>query len=199
MKTRRDTTDWRVNFGKKGFRTTDAPVTTRPCDHPGCESVGEFRAPQSRHRLDAYYWFCLDHVREYNANWDYCAGMSTVQIEDEIRSSTTWQRPTWKMNAGKAPAYAHKLHDAFGVMDDDESPSHGPSAPNVFRPAAEAKAMQTLGLSDPLTQVDLKTRYKALVKEYHPDLNGGDRQAEETFKIINSAYTLLMATFETND
>ena len=57
----------------------DAPP--RPCDAPGCEAQGEFRAPRSRSKLNDYLWFCLPHVREYNASWDYYKGMSPQEIE----------------------------------------------------------------------------------------------------------------------
>ena len=36
----------------------------RPCDWPGCEGEGLYRAPRSRHELYVYSWFCLDHVRQ---------------------------------------------------------------------------------------------------------------------------------------
>ena len=44
--------------------------TARKCDHPGCNEPGEYRAPKDR-RLKEYYWFCLKHVQEYNAKWNY--------------------------------------------------------------------------------------------------------------------------------
>src|SRR3954464_10487691 len=45
----------------------DAPrAWRRGCDRPGCACDGEFRAPRSRHLLTEYFWFCLEHVREYN-------------------------------------------------------------------------------------------------------------------------------------
>ena len=56
----------------------------RSCDHPGCEAGGDFRAPRSRLDLHRYYWFCLDHVRAYNAGWDYYRGMSQAEIERHL-------------------------------------------------------------------------------------------------------------------
>ena len=53
----------------------------RRCDVPGCTSAGEFRAPKGRNQLNEYFWFCLDHVREYNRAWNYYAGMSEDEIE----------------------------------------------------------------------------------------------------------------------
>jgi len=195
MKTLNDFMDWRLRFGNRKYDDSAARTDVRACDHPGCTLEGEYRAPQSRERLDSYYWFCLDHVRAYNSGWDYYAGMSTQQIEHEVRSDTTWQRPTWKLGVnGGSPV--HKFRDAFGILDDDE-PS-GPVASHPRRKFEEVQAMQVLGISDPMTVIDLKTRYKELVKQYHPDANGGDRSSEEKFKIINNAYTTLLASFDSN-
>jgi hypothetical protein len=60
---------------------------TRACDVPGCAADGCFRAPRARDRLNDYWWFCLDHVREYKSRWDYYAGMSESDIERELRQA----------------------------------------------------------------------------------------------------------------
>ena len=195
MKTGNDSFDWRLRFGRRTYESSESRTPARTCDHPGCQLEGEYRAPQGRDRLDSYYWFCLDHVRAYNAGWDYYAGMSSQQIEQEKRRDTTWQRPTWKLGTnGGSPGF--KLHDAFGILDDDEGGGQSAAASHPRRSFHEADAMRTLGVSDPLTLADLKTRYKELVKQFHPDANGGDRLAEEKFKTINSAYTTLLASFD---
>ena len=54
--------------------------------------------------------------------------------------------------------------------------------------------MVVLGLALPLTRSSLRARYKELVKRYHPDANGGAKEAEERFKQISQAYTLLMSS-----
>jgi hypothetical protein len=41
-------------------------TSTRECEHPGCQEAGQYRAPKSPVRLGDYYWFCREHVREYN-------------------------------------------------------------------------------------------------------------------------------------
>src|SRR5205085_8670370 len=45
------------------------------CNFPGCEETGEFRAPMGRLREGQYFCFCLDHVRQYNASYNYFNGM----------------------------------------------------------------------------------------------------------------------------
>ena len=83
------------------FALNEAP-RVRHCDHPGCVAAGEFRAPKSRSTLDEFFWFCTDHVRDYNKSWNYCAGMSAAEIEAEIRRDTVWRRPTWPLGGGTA-------------------------------------------------------------------------------------------------
>lgn len=51
-------------------------TSTRRCDKSGCSQPGQYRAPKSPKQLDDYYWFCKEHVREYNTNWNYFQGQS---------------------------------------------------------------------------------------------------------------------------
>ncbi len=183
-----------------GFRrvrrpTHDEPqisTATRACDHPGCDGAGQYRAPRARDKLSEYYWFCLDHVRAYNAAWNYYAGMSEGEIEGELRRDTTWQRQTWPLGERTGNRrFVFGLHDPLGVFDDASDPFR------PVRPApetAEEKAMRLLGLTPPLSLSGLKARYKELVKRHHPDANNGDKDAEERFKLINQAYTTLLAS-----
>src|SRR3954449_1911719 len=101
--------------------TAEPVLPVRPCDHPGCEAGGDFRAPRSRLELDRYYWFCLEHVRAYNVAWNYYAGMSQSEIEAEIRRDTVWQRPSWKLGERHGPG--PRISDPFGVYAGSENGS----------------------------------------------------------------------------
>ncbi|NPV65814.1 MAG: J domain-containing protein [Anaerolineae bacterium] len=48
-----------------------------------------------------------------------------------------------------------------------------------------------LGVSRDATQKDIKRAYRKLARQYHPDVNPGDKKAEERFKEINEAYEVL--------
>lgn len=166
----------------------------RVCDHPGCAEGGEYRAPRSRDRLGDYFWFCLEHVREYNKSWNYYAGMSDAEVEADLRRTTTWDRPTWRFGLGDAAARGQtfrRVRDPFGVFDEDagDDVRTGPARPSSLSP--EGRAFAVMALEPPLTLEQLKRRYKELVKKHHPDANGGDRDAEERLKSINEAYTTL--------
>lgn len=48
-----------------------------------------------------------------------------------------------------------------------------------------------LGVAQDATDKDIKRAYRKLARQYHPDLNPGNKQAEEKFKNINEAYEVL--------
>jgi molecular chaperone DnaJ len=48
-----------------------------------------------------------------------------------------------------------------------------------------------LGVSRGASQEELKKAYRKLVRQYHPDKNPGDKEAEERFKEIQGAYDVL--------
>jgi DnaJ domain len=169
----------------------DAPG--HPCDAPGCVLAGDYRAPKSRDALRDYWWFCLDHVREYNAAWDFYRGMTPGQIESHLRSDTAWQRPTWPLGRLGANALPEdRLHDPLQVLSGRTGSRRTPveAAPPELR-----QPLSTLGLEWPVSLDDVKARYKELAKRHHPDANGGDRAAEERLKIINLAYAAVRAHF----
>lgn len=50
---------------------------------------------------------------------------------------------------------------------------------------------QILGVSKDASQDEIKKAFRKLARKYHPDLNPGDKSAEEKFKEINEAYAVL--------
>lgn len=152
-----------------------------PCDHPDCGEPGKFRAPVSPRRPGEFHRFCLKHVREYNAAWNYCAGMDRHAVEAQIRDDIVWNRPTWPL--GDRPPRAELFRDPFDAL--------GRNAPPVATPTAERRALATLGLEPPVSRGEVSQRYRLLAKKLHPDANGGDKRAEERLKSVNHAYATL--------
>jgi DnaJ-domain-containing protein 1 len=56
---------------------------------------------------------------------------------------------------------------------------------------AERKALHELGLEAGADRVEIKARFKLLVKRHHPDANGGDRGSENKLREIIQAYNYL--------
>jgi DnaJ-domain-containing protein 1 len=189
----------RTNRGTSRARAYDPDPAApgRGCDVPGCPHDGEYRAPKSRDSLREYFWFCLDHVRAYNAAWDFYKGMSPGQIEAHMRDDTGWQRPTWPLGrlGGGIPEedlIADRL-DILGAAGLRQGRNGGRAAGpgGQAAPADLRQPLDTLGLEWPVSLDEVKSRYKELAKRNHPDANGGDRAAEERFKTINLAYALV--------
>lgn len=195
------------------LRIKRQPVTkpTRLCEKPGCEAAGEHRAPKSRTALNEYYWFCMDHVREYNLSWDYFRGMSPGEVDAYQRAAIVGLRPTWKLGERSAGPNA-KLQFYFrgAYIDPSIVFSDGPHSipgdgPGDKRKVNEEKterkrskmqlaALETLHLDPDATLQDIKSRFKELVKRFHPDANGGDRGAEERLRQVIKAYGQLRSS-----
>jgi hypothetical protein len=169
---------------------------TRPCERPGCTADAAHRAPHSRDNLSGNRWFCLDHAREYNAAWDFFAGMSQTEIEQYVKDDVTGHRPTWPFGLG-ALGFATmsdmlksgRVRDPLGAFA-GEARAQAKPAPRV--PPEQRQAFAKLNLSPGSTLKEIKQRYKELVKRYHPDLNGGDRGGEAQLKDVNEAYRTLV-------
>ena len=183
---------------------TSAPC----CAVEGCAGAGEYRAPKDR-SLSDYHTLCLEHVRAYNAGWNFHAGLSAQELEQEIRSAATWDRPTWKLGTlgaglrGSFRTGRMHVHDPFGFADDTDFDARARAkreekayAANPHTPLIRArdKALKIFDLTWPVTLESLRQRYKVLVKQHHPDANGGSPEAETRMKIINEAYQTLRAS-----
>ena len=191
------------------FNTEASDTSVQICEWPDCILAGEHRAPKSRDQIREYRWFCLEHVRIYNRSWNYYEGMSDEQVDKLVRSDTTWNRPTWPLGDHRrsaseddqnapfgpdkfGPGYEN-LSDPFGFFTEETAyRKSAERASKTTLSAAERKALSLLDLDISVTVTELKARYKLLVKQYHPDVTGGDKKSEERFKQINEAYETIM-------
>lgn len=157
-----------------------------PCNVKGCTQTGAYKAPKSRAELEEYEWFCLDHIRERNKQWDYFSGMKSEEIEAFIHDAVTGHRPTWSRES--------RLREHYFTLQDKLYEFISGSKPITPKPRISAKtnnAIATMELDYPYTLKQLKIRYRTLVKKHHPDANKGNKESEEKFKKITSAYKYL--------
>jgi hypothetical protein len=178
--------------------------TLPACEWPGCDQGATHRAPKGRNREGQYHRFCLDHVREYNQNYNYFAGMGDDAVAAWQKAALTGHRPTWKMGVGAPHPFAQAMNargpdvtgDPFRLFDtpgarararvEEPARADGRSVRN-----AERKAFETLDLDIEADKAAIKARYKELVKRHHPDANGGDRSMEDRLRDIIKAYNYL--------
>ncbi|WP_169567695.1 J domain-containing protein [Sneathiella limimaris] len=177
----------------------------RLCAKDGCPEPGEFRAPKSR-LMDRgsdndYQWLCLAHIREFNKNWNFFDGMSDDEVLHYKTEDITGHRPTWKLGsrAGRPKADVH-YDDPFEFQRDGEfgeyanrRQQHQDTNGTENLDEAHRQALATLNLEPGCTIADIKKRRNELAKKFHPDIRGGDKQAEEILKTINQAYTHLLS------
>jgi DnaJ-domain-containing protein 1 len=171
------------------------PVAT-PCDQPGCKAEGVFRAPMGRDREGQYFCLCMDHVREYNATYDYFRGMNDEALAKFQKDDIVGHRPTWPLGAkrGARMGPEHSDETIFGEARVYRRRGAGRSGKYKHEPRYNAlamKALASLELDARADEAAIKTRYKELVKRHHPDANGGDRSSEEKLREIIQAYNYL--------
>ena len=171
----------------------------KKCDSPKCNAKGEYRAPKSRVMLNQYFYFCLDHIKEYNKSWDFYRGMSVEQIENSMRSDTFWDRPSWPLKNSFKNVFDEFNEYVEDFVKNDEDRINDTYFKNKLinenLTIEEAKALKELDLKMPISLEKIKKNYKKLVKIFHPDVNGNNKDAEERFKQINESYKMLLKKF----
>lgn len=171
----------------------------RACDWPACNEHGEFRAPGERPSgFDGpgdYRWFCLDHVREFNAAYDAFRGMTPEEIWRAQSPIAGWERETraFRPTAGidAAPRWADFSDplEAISGRARMRRPAERQDGRAIL--PEERRALDTLGLPLDADRRALRSRYSELVRRYHPDRNGGDRSMEQRLQGVVEAYQLL--------
>ena len=61
----------------------------------------------------------------------------------------------------------------------------------MFGGAAMSNYYDILGVDEDASEKDIRQAYRRLARQYHPDVNKNDAEAEEKFKEINEAYSVL--------
>jgi hypothetical protein len=169
-----------------------------PCAHPGCTEPGDYRAPLLKPGSalappagpPAWQHLCLEHVRAFNAHWNYFDGMDEQAIFEAQTPYPSWDRET-RAFAHNAMAGDVRIDDALGVLRWKQAAAR-PSAPELGQD--ERRALAKLGLPETATLAEAKAKYRLLARRYHPDTNDGSRAHEARFQALTEAMALLEAS-----
>lgn len=174
--------------------------TGRACDHPGCDEAGEFRAPPPEGVASAdgpprFRWFCLDHVRAFNAGYNFFEGMSADEIHRAQSPTAGWERETRAFARGGRGDQPPRWADFADPLDAIGARFRRTVAPERRdgKPLSgeDRRSLDVLGLAPDADRPALRKRYSELVRKYHPDRNGGDRSHEERLTKVIAAYQQL--------
>lgn len=173
--------------------------TGQDCAAPGCTEPGEFRAPPAEGASDGdrprpFRWLCLEHVRAFNARYNFFDGMTVDEIHHAQRPMAGWERetrafahagvgdrpPKWAEYADPLDAIGARFGEQQATRKDGRALSDG-----------ERRSLKVLGLGADTDRTELRKRYSELVQRYHPDRNGGDRSHEDALRKVIDAYQTL--------
>ena len=165
------------------------------CDWNSCNKPGEYKAPVERDNSRKYRLLCLEHIREFNKNWNYFRGMDDQQIFDFIKSDLTWHKPTQSFSSSDnffKILWNNALSDEVHKLK-FKNQSH--SMRQFKFDNNDIKAFGILGLSIGIGWTKVQQKFKKLVKKFHPDMNSGNKRFEDKLKVITLAYTQLKNTY----
>ncbi len=172
-------------------------TSSRKCEHDGCQNAGKYRAPKHPDNLEEFFWFCIDHVRAYNLKWNFFENHSEEELEKQFAADRVWDRPTKPFGdkgqsrqgqAAEAKAWARLgIDDPMEVLGENATRNPGLGRGQVIArklPPTERRALDVLDAKDDWTKAEIRKQYKSLVKDLHPDMNGGNRDDEDRLQEV---------------
>ncbi len=161
------------------------------CDWNNCFNIGEYKAPVEKDNSKKYRLLCLNHVKEFNKNWNYFSGMNDDQILEFLKSDVTWHKPTQSFTS--SDNFFKILWN--NTLNDEIDASKFKNINQFKFNNNDIKAFSILGISVGLKWSKIQDKFKKLVKKFHPDMNSGNKNYEEKLKVITLAYTQLKNTY----
>jgi hypothetical protein len=150
----------------RDYGSGNAAATVRLCDRHGCSNAGDRPAPKAPNRPERWY-FCETHAAEYNANWDYFAGLTP---EEAAAREASEQADT---------KYRSASHWEWGGPGDGS------------RSRAELDALAVLACEPAADMTVIKAAWRTATKETHPDKAGNDPAAAARFRAVQAAWQVL--------
>ena len=166
------------------------------CDWDNCNEIGAYKAPVEKDNSKKYRLLCLKHIKEFNKNWNYFEKMNDAEILEFIKSDMTWHKPTQNFSAQDnffKILWNNALKEDLNKNGIDKN--HAKIAQLNFS-NKDLKAFDILGLDVTINWENIRSKFKKLVKKFHPDMNSGNKKFEEKLKVITLAYTQLKRTLK---
>ena len=208
--------DYRVKFveirvNPPGGRRKAGAYVQR-CEHKGCDELGLCKAPKpfssrvvqvpgQKAAPEDHYWFCQRHAAEYNESFDFFEGMTEDEITAFQASAGHGHKPTWRFGGGPvgAEGRAARMNNPRGWKGAKDwlyngHTGKGEAAVARGRTRLQIRALDEMGLPHSAEPAQVRERYGALVKQYHPDSNGGDRSMEYRLHVVIRAFKALKAS-----
>ena len=137
------------------------------CDWNNCfEIEGSYKAPIEKDNSKNYRLLCLNHVKEFNKNWNYFEGMNDDQIYEFLKSDMTWHKPTQSFNSSDnffKILWNNALKDEINKYKINGQLDHM----NQFKfNNNDIKAFSILGVSIGIKWERVQEKFKKLVKNF---------------------------------
>ena len=165
------------------------------CSWENCKEIGEYKAPVERDNSRNFRYYCLEHIKIFNKNWNYFSNMSEDEIEFFIKSDLTWHKPTKSFSSSEnffKILWNNTLEDKISIFKNSNFKDFKKSRLSE----KDRQALEVLGLNYGVKWADIQKKFKGLVKKYHPDKNQGNKKYEDLLKKITVAYSQLKISIE---
>ena len=164
------------------------------CDWDNCLENGLYKAPIEKDNSRKFRMLCLKHIKIFNKNWNYFENMDDQQVEFFIKSDLTWHKSTKKFGSSENffnILWNNALEDKLNIF----SSSNFKDFKKTKISQTDKDALQVMELNDDAKWEKIHTKFKELVKKYHPDKNQGSKKFEDKLKKITLAYSQLKKNF----
>jgi hypothetical protein len=209
--------DYRVKFidvrvNPPGGRRKSGAYVQR-CERKGCDELGTCKAPKpfaartvqvpgQKVAAEDNHWFCQRHAAEYNETYDFFDGMTEAEIAAFQASAGFGHKPTWRFGGGSigAAGRAQRMNNPRGWkgakdwLYNGHTAGGGQTGGARDRTRLQTRALDEMGLPHNAEGPAIRERYGLLVKQYHPDSNGGDRSMEHRLTVVIRAFKALKAS-----
>lgn len=171
MNRARRSNDW--GFPRwRGYEGAREAARVRLCDKVGCHEPGTCPAPKSPNSPDRWY-FCQAHAAEYNAGWDYFAGLTAEEAAERARKEEQ-----------TSSGYRESAYYGWAGSGDGS------------RSRDELRALEVLGLAADAEFEEVRRAWRTKAKEVHPDVRPNDPEAAKAFQALQLSYEVLRAAEE---